>query len=110
VLGFSPLLWSVILAMVVRNSLMNAGNPIFAAFAMEQVTPTERATLSAAMSVLWQVGWVIGGGWYALLQATLGYAVNFITVITLYTIATILYWNWFRDADRRALEARRAAP
>ncbi len=112
VLGFSPLLWSVILAMVVRNSLMNAGNPIFAAFAMEQVTPAERATLSAAMSVLWQVGWVIGGGWYALLQATLGfdggYAVNFITVITLYTVATILYWTWFRDADRRALEARRA--
>lgn len=114
VLGFSPLLWSVILAMVVRNSLMNAGNPIFTAFAMEQVTPGERATLSAAMSVLWQVGWVIGGGWYALLQATLGfdagYAVNFITVIALYTVATILYWTWFREADRRALAARRGAP
>jgi MFS family permease len=113
VLGFSPLLWTVILALVVRNSLMNAGNPIFAAFAMEQVTPAERATLSAAMSVLWQVGWVIGGGWYALLQATLGfdagYAVNFVTVITLYTIATVLYWTWFRDADRRALAARRSA-
>ncbi len=51
--------------MAVRNSLMNAGNPIFSAFAMEQVSPGERATLSAAMSVLWQVGWVIGGIWYA---------------------------------------------
>ena len=61
VLGFSPILWTVILAMAVRNSLMNAGNPIFNAFAMEQVTPAERATLAAAMSVLWQVGWVIGG-------------------------------------------------
>ena len=37
VLGFSPVLWTVILAMAVRNSLMNAGNPIFSAFAMEQV-------------------------------------------------------------------------
>ena len=72
VLGFSPVLWTVIVAMAVRNSLMNAGNPIFNAFAMEQVTPAERATLSAAMSVLWQIGWVIGGMWYALLQATLG--------------------------------------
>ena len=36
VLGFSPVLWTVILAMAVRNSLMNAGNPIFNAFAMEQ--------------------------------------------------------------------------
>ena len=61
VLGFSPVLWTVILAMAVRNSLMNAGNPIFNAFAMERVTPGERATLSAAMSVLWQVGWIVGG-------------------------------------------------
>jgi MFS family permease len=109
VLGFSPLLWSVILAMAVRNSLMNAGNPIFSAFAMEHVAPVERATLAAAMSVLWQIGWVIGGAWYALLQATLGfdggYTVNFVTVITLYTIATGLYWLWFRDADRRRLVA-----
>lgn len=110
VLGFSPLLWSVILAMAVRNSLMNAGNPIFSAFAMEHVDPVERATLAAAMSVLWQVGWVIGGAWYALLQATLGfnggYTVNFLTVIILYTIATALYWLWFRPAERRTLAER----
>ena len=113
VLGFSPVLWTVIGAMAVRNSLMNAGNPIFNAFAMERVTPGERATLSAAISVLWQVGWVIGGTWYAALQATLGfeagYAVSFVTIITLYTIATSLYWVWFREADRRALAARATA-
>jgi MFS family permease len=108
VLGFSPVLWTVIVAMAVRNSLMNAGNPIFNAFAMEQVTPAERATLSAAMSVLWQIGWVIGGLWYAALQATLGfeagYTISFVTIITLYTIATCLYWIWFRDVDKRRME------
>jgi hypothetical protein len=113
VLGFSPVLWTVILAMAVRNSLMNAGNPIFTAFAMERVTSGERATLSAAMSVLWQVGWIVGGLWYAALQATLGfeagYTVNFVTIISLYTIATCLYWVWFRAADRRALAARAMA-
>ncbi|MFI5254775.1 MAG: MFS transporter [Candidatus Limnocylindrales bacterium] len=113
VLGFSPLLWLVILAMAVRNSLMNAGNPIFSAFSMEQVTAAERATLAAASSVLWQVGWVIGGIWYTLLQASLGfeggYTVDFATIITLYSIATALYWVWFRPADRRALAARPAA-
>ena len=112
VLGFSPVIWLVILAMAVRNSLMNAGNPIFAAFAMEQVTPAERASLSAAMSLLWQIGWVIGGTWYAVLQATLGfeggYTVNFVTIIALYTVATGLYWVWFRPADRKSL-ARLAA-
>ncbi|HEU0242691.1 MAG TPA: MFS transporter [Candidatus Limnocylindrales bacterium] len=112
VLGFSPILWTVILAMAVRNSLMNAGNPIFNAFAMEQVSPIERATLAAAMSVLWQIGWVIGGIWYAVLQATVGfdagYAINFLTIITLYTTATCLYWIWFRHVDRRRL--REPAP
>ena len=114
VLGFSPILWTVIVAMAVRNSLMNAGNPIFNAFAMEQVTPAERATLAAAMSVLWQIGWVIGGIWYATLQATVGfdagYAINFITIITLYTIATCLYWIWFRHVDRRRLEGALPVP
>ncbi|MEO5940441.1 MAG: MFS transporter [Candidatus Limnocylindrales bacterium] len=113
VLGFSPIIWLVILAMAVRNSLMNAGNPIFSAFAMEQVTSAERASLSAAMSVLWQIGWVVGGTWYALLQAILGfdggYTVNFVTIIALYSIATGLYWVWFRAADRRALAGRLAA-
>lgn len=104
VLGFSPILWTVILAIAVRNSLMNAGNPIFTAFAMERVSAAERATLAAAMSVLWQIGWVIGGGWFAILQATLGfdvgYAVNFVTIIVLYSTATLLYWIWFRPGDR----------
>jgi hypothetical protein len=97
-------LWTVVAAMAVRSSLMNAGNPIFNAFAMETVDPAERATLSAAMSVLWQLGWVIGGIWYTVLQATAGfdggYAVNFATIITLYTVATGLYWLWFRHTDR----------
>jgi hypothetical protein len=56
------------------------------------------------MSVLWQLGWVIGGLFYAVGQATLGfdagYAVNFVTIITLYTIGTGLTWTWFRGADR----------
>ena len=113
VLGFSPVLWMVILAMAVRSSLMNAGNPIFSAFAMERVSPGERATLSAAMTVLWQVGWVVGGVFYTILQALLGfdggYTVNFVTIITLYTIATGLYWVWFGRSDVRRSAAPAAA-
>ena len=113
VLGFSPVLWMVVAAMAVRSSLMNAGNPIANAFAMEAVSPAERATLSAAVSVLWQLGWVIGGVWYTSLQAVLGfsggYTGNFVTIIALYTVATALYWIWFRAHDRRRLAARAAA-
>ena len=110
VLGFSPILWTVILAMAVRNSLMNAGNPIQNAFAMEQVSPAERAVMAAAMSALWSVGWLIAGPYYSILQATLGftagYAVGFVTIIALYSVATALYWFWFRKAE----DPRRTRP
>lgn len=106
VLGFSPLLWTVIVSMAVRNSLMNAGNPIANAFAMEHVDPAERASLSAAMNLAWAAAWVVAGPFYSLLQATLGfelgYTVNFITIIVLYSLGTVLYWYWFHDAEARA--------
>ena len=103
VLGFSPILWTVILAMAVRNSLMNAGSPIQNAYAMERVRPEERAMLAAAMSALWSIGWVVAAPYYSLLQGTLGsttgYSVGFVTIIVLYTMATILYWAWFHGTE-----------
>ncbi|HUG47452.1 MAG TPA: MFS transporter [Candidatus Limnocylindria bacterium] len=104
VLGFAPIVWLVIMAMAVRNSLMNAGNPILNAFVMEQVRPAERATVAAAMSLLWSAGWVIAGLYYSVVQGALGfeagYTVNFVTIIVLYSIATGLYWLWFRHAEQ----------
>lgn len=99
VLGWVPVLPLVLVALAVRNALMNAGNPILSAFAMERAAPTERATLSAAMSLVWSAGWVVGGPYYSLVQANLGfergYAVNFVTVVACYSVATALYWWWF---------------
>jgi MFS family permease len=112
VLGFSPILWTVVIALAVRNSLMNAGSPMIMAFGQEQVRPDERATLAAASSLLWSLGWVIAGLWYGFLQAALGfdagYTVAFITITVLYSIATALYWFWFRDAERPATVTRPA--
>ncbi len=114
VLGFSPVLWMVIAAMTIRNSLMNAGNPIFNAFAMDRVSGPERATLAAAMSLMWSIGWVIAGAYYSAVHAALGfdagYTVNFATIIVLYTVATWLYWRWFRDAEPAADAAAAPAP
>jgi MFS family permease len=106
VLGFSPVLWTVVVALAVRNSLMNAGSPIFDAFAMDRVSPAERATLSAGMTMLWALGWIVAPLYYSQLQArlgfTAGYAVDFVTIIVLYTVATYLLWTWFRGTDRAA--------
>ena len=114
VLGFSPILWTVIMAMAVRNSLMNAGNPIANAFAMEQLRPAERATYAATASLLWSLGWVIAGPWYSVLQATLGfdtgYAINFVTVIVLYSIGTWLYWRWFHEVENSSAGSTQRVP
>jgi MFS family permease len=113
VLGFSPVLWTVIAAMAVRNSLMNAGNPIFNAFAMDQISASERATLAALMSLLWSAGWVIAGAYYSVVHAVLGfdagYALNFATIIGLYSIATFLYWRWFARIEAPGSPPRMAA-
>jgi MFS family permease len=106
VLGFSPLLWTVIVALAVRNSLMNAGSPIFDAFAMDRVSPAERATLSAGMTLLWALGWTVAPLYYGALQSilgfTAGFAVDFVTIIVMYTIATSLLWTWFHADDHAA--------
>ena len=103
ILGFSPILWTVVAALTVRNSLMNAGSPIFDAFAMERVSGAEQATLAAGMTLLWSLGWTVAPLYYSTLQATLGftagYTVDFITIIVLYTISTSLLWRWFRRDD-----------
>jgi MFS family permease len=114
VLGFSPMLWTVVVALAVRNSLMNAGSPIFDAFAMGHVSPAERATLSAGMTLLWALGWTVAPLYYGFLQASLGftagYAVDFVTIIILYSTATALLWHWFREADHEAAAAAAATP
>ena len=113
VLGFSPILWTVIGSMAIRNSLMNAGNPIFNAFAMERLRPGERATYAAAASLAWSLGWVIAGPWYSILQATLGfsagYTINFVTIIILYTLGTFLIWSWFHGAGGGSVGTRAVA-
>jgi MFS family permease len=111
-LGFAPWVWLVVIAMAVRNSLMNASNPIYSAYVMDRVRPIERATIAATMSLLWQLGWAIGGTYYALVQGALGfdrgYALNFLTIIVLYGVATSLYWLWFGRTERAQLKRGQA--
>jgi len=95
------------LAMTVRNSLMNAGSPIFDAFAMDRVSPAERATLSAGMTLLWALGLDDCAGllrpssrqrwgsppatrWTSSRSSCSN------------TVSTWLLWHWFRGTDIRA--------
>lgn len=113
VLGFAPWIALVIVGMTVRNALMNAANPIFSAYITERVRPLERATLSASQSMVWSIGWAIGGIYYSTIQGALGFArgydVNFLTIIVFYSAATTLYYFWFARPEQALARASAAA-
>ena len=64
--------------------------------------------------MLWSLGWVIAPIYYSTLQATLGftagYTVDFVTIISLYTLATSLLWIWFHRDDRLRTEILVVSP
>jgi MFS family permease len=114
VLGFAPWIPLVIVGMTVRNALMNAANPVFSAYVMGRVRPLERATLSASQSMVWSIGWAIGGIYYSTVQSAFGFArgydINFLTIIAFYTTATALYYIWFARPERRNRATTDSAP
>ena len=113
VLGFAPWIPLVIVGMTVRNALMNAANPVFSAYVMGRVKPLERATITASQSMVWSIGWAIGGIYYSTVQSAYGFArgydVNFLTIIAFYSTATTLYYLWFARPEQGLVRAAAAA-
>jgi MFS family permease len=77
-IGFAPTLPLAIAGEYTRSFMRTLIEPIYAAFAMEQVSDRHRATLSGFYSVTWSVGFSIGpsiGGW---LQSNVSLSTSFI--------------------------------
>jgi MFS family permease len=107
-IGFSGNVWVSGLAFWVRAALMNMGNPLYSAFAMEQVTERERATISGLMGMSWNLGWTVGPYLSGAMQdnPNIGFQPIFVITCTLYVIAAILERTFFQTMDDRQ---RRAA-
>ena len=77
-IGFSPTLSLAIVGEYIRSFMRTLIDPIYAAFAMEQVSDRYRATLAGFYSVTWSIGFSIGpsiGGW---LQSNVGLSASFV--------------------------------
>jgi MFS family permease len=107
-IGFSGMFWVSGIAFWVRAALMNMGNPLYSAFAMEQVAERERATVSGLMGMSWNIGWTIGPYLSGYMQANpnIGFQPIFVITCTLYVVASILEKVFFQRVDDRQ---RRAA-
>jgi len=101
IIGFVPSLGLAALAFWVRAALMNMGNPLYSAFAMEQVTERERATVSGLMGMSWNIGWTVGPfvSGYMQAQPDIGFKPIFIITCSLYVIASILERTFFQKMD-----------
>jgi MFS family permease len=107
-IGFSGMFWVSGIAFWVRAALMNMGNPLYSAFAMEQVVERERATVSGLMGMSWNLGWTIGPYLSGYMQANpaIGWKPIFGITCTLYVAASVLEKVFFQRIDDRQ---RRAA-
>ena len=102
-IGFSGIFWLSGLAFWVRAALMNMGNPLYSAFAMEQVAEGERATISGLMGMSWNIGWTIGPFVSGFMQAhpDIGFQPIFVITCTLYIVASVLEKRYFQRTDDR---------
>lgn len=107
-IGFVPAFWLAGIAFWVRAALMNMGSPLYQAFAMEQVSARERATLSGLLGMSWTIGWTIGPylSGYMQAQPHIGFKPIFVTTCVLYIVASVLERAFFQSQD----DERRQAP
>ena len=102
-IGFSPVSWLAAIAFWVRAALMNMGNPLYEAFAMEQMAERERATISGLMGMSWNIGWTIGPYLSGYMQSnpSIGFKPIFLITCSLYVLAAILEKTFFQRLDDR---------
>lgn len=77
-IGFAPTLPVAIAGEYTRSFMRTLIEPVYAAFAMEQVSDRQRATLSGFYSVTWSIGFSVGptvGGW---LQSNVSLSTSFV--------------------------------
>ena len=95
VIGFVPVLPIAVVAHWLRSGLMRLGEPLYMAFAMEQLGEEERATGSSMLSTGWNVGWSIGPYVSGLLQPQVGWEALFVGTVLFYTTSLVCTYQFF---------------
>jgi len=103
ILGYVPILSLSAIGFLCRAALMNAGNPLYTAFAMEEVAVEQRGAASAMMQMSWQGTRAISSLGSGYLQEVSGFAVLFPITIVMYSLASLLIYAFFiRKSPQKA--------
>ena len=103
-IGFAPTLPLAIAGEYTRSFMRTLIEPVYAAFAMEQVSDRQRATLAGFYSVTWSIGFSIGpsiGGW---LQSNVSLSTSFVFGAFCLLLAPSLLLTFFGGQLRRPRE------
>jgi len=103
-IGFAPTLPLAIAGEYTRSFMRTLIEPVYAAFAMEQVSDRQRATLAGFYSVTWSIGFSIGpsiGGW---LQSNVSLSTSFVFGAFCLLLAPSLLLTFFGRQLRRPRE------
>jgi MFS family permease len=98
-IGFSPYLWLAATGYLIRGTLMNMAVPLYNAFAMEQVSEREQATVNSIKETAWQFGWALGPYISGVVQEHYGFTPLFIATALLYAISTSITWYFFWKSE-----------
>ncbi len=95
ILGFVPSLPVVAVAHWIRSALMRLGDPLYMAFAMEQLSEEDRATGSSLLSTGWNVGWSGGPYVSGLMQPHVGWGTLFGATVVFYVASLAFVYAFF---------------
>ena len=83
----------------IRAALMNMSNPLYSAFAMEQVDERARARVSSLMGMGWNIGWSVGPYISGLMQVRVGFGPIFMITAGAYLVGSIITYALFAKSD-----------
>jgi MFS family permease len=98
-IGFAPWFGVAMAAFWIRAALMNMGNPLYQAFAMEQVDERARARVSSLMGMGWNIGWSVGPYISGLMQVRVGFAPIFLITTGTYVVGSIIPYVFFAKTE-----------
>ena len=103
-IGYAPRLWLAIGGEYTRSFMRTLIEPVYAAFAMEQVSDRYRATLSGFYSVTWSIGFSISPAAAGWLQTNISLSTSFVFGACCLTLsASLLLFFFGRPRTRLAL-------
>ncbi len=107
-MGLVPVFGASAGTFLVRTALMNMSSPVFAAYSMG-IVPTNVRPLAASLLMLaWNAGWAISAWISGHVQLAAGFTPLFIITATLYSVAIVMTYVFFRHVAE-STEAEHAA-